>query len=393
MKVLLNTIILIGAIALGAGAAIADDGDKYAYVLGSDYEPDVAFDQDNGWALQLGFGKEMNRWLNLEGYFRLNRADGTPSFSNDALGADLQFVLFRDSKIQPYVFAGVAYQRASVDGLDSTTDTTLDSGAGIRAKIFGKSDATLRLEYRYSRYDAYDLKLDDQFYSLGIQVPFGKTSPAPVIPAKPTPVPDSDGDGVNDNMDQCPNTPAGVAVDSRGCALDSDRDGVADHMDQCPDTVSGAAVDEQGCELDGDNDGVVDRLDDCPNSAPGVQVDINGCEIKEEIKLPGVNFEPSSDRLAPGAESVLNDAAASLRKNPEIKVEVAGHTDSDGAAEYNESLSARRAATVRDFLAGRGVEDNRMTIRGYGEGQPIADNATSAGKATNRRVVLRITAR
>ena len=72
---------------------------------------------------------------------------------------------------------------------------------------------------------------------------------------------------------------------------------------------------------------------------------------------------------------------------------MAGHTDSDGSAEYNEGLSARRAQTVHDYLASKGVDVSRMSVRGYGESQPIADNSTAAGKAQNRRVVLRITER
>ncbi len=163
---------------------------------------------------------------------------------------------------------------------------------------------------------------------------------------------------------------------------------MTDDKDKCPNTPAGAKVDSNGCELDSDNDGVVDRLDECPNTKPGVQVDIKGCEIKDEIALRGVNFETNSDRLLPSASSILDDAAATLRKNPTIKVEVAGHTDSDGSAAYNEGLSARRATTVRDYLAANGVAMDRMTTRGYGESQPIADNSTREGKAQNRRVVL-----
>jgi len=103
-----------------------------------------------------------------------------------------------------------------------------------------------------------------------------------------------------------------------------------------------------------------------------------------------VNFESNSDRLASGASSVLDLVAETLLKYPELKVEVQGHTDSDGAAEYNESLSYRRAQTVRDYLVSKGVDSGRMTVRGYGESEPVADNTTAAGKAQNRRVVLRI---
>ncbi|QKQ28084.1 thrombospondin type 3 repeat-containing protein [Candidatus Reidiella endopervernicosa] len=77
---------------------------------------------------------------------------------------------------------------------------------------------------------------------------------------------DSDGDGVLDDKDRCPDTPKGVAVDAVGCPLDSDGDGVVDMHDQCPDTPKGAAVDTKGCQLDSDGDGVVDMKDQCPNT-------------------------------------------------------------------------------------------------------------------------------
>src|SRR5690606_14348664 len=100
--------------------------------------------------------------------------------------------------------------------------------------------------------------------------------------------------------------------------------------------------------------------------------------------------ETNSDRLVPGTEAALDDAAATLKRYPDIRVEVAGHTDSDGSAEYNEGLSQRRALTVRDYLVRQGIDEDRLSVRGYGESQPIADNATAEGKARNRRVVLRI---
>jgi OOP family OmpA-OmpF porin len=251
-------------------------------------------------------------------------------------------------------------------------------------------------------------------YSLGLQIPFGAKKVKFVdsdgdgvadgsdrCPATPVGTPvdeygcelDSDNDGVANSKDRCPNTRAGAKVDANGCEPDTDGDGVADSGDNCPNTVRGAKVDINGCEIDGDGDGVVDRLDKCPNTPKGVQVDVAGCEIKAEIRLPGVNFESNSDRLLGGTEQVLANAAATLVKNPSIEVEVAGHTDSDGAAAYNESLSERRARTVRDYLASHGVAMNRMTVRGYGEAEPIADNGTREGKAQNRRVVLRITSR
>ncbi|MBT8108445.1 MAG: OmpA family protein, partial [Gammaproteobacteria bacterium] len=201
---------------------------------------------------------------------------------------------------------------------------------------------------------------------------------------------DSDGDGVKDSVDQCPGTPRGVPVDANGCPNDSDGDGVSDDMDECPGTPAGEPVDEKGCELDDDGDGVVNRLDECPGTPEGTPVDKRGCEIKGDYVLEGVNFESNSDRLRPGATGILDGVVETLLKYPEIAFEVQGHTDSDGSAEYNESLSSRRAQTVHDYLASKGVEVSRMTVRGYGESQPIADNSTTEGKAQNRRVVLSV---
>ncbi len=94
---------------------------------------------------------------------------------------------------------------------------------------------------------------------------------------------DSDGDGVVDDIDQCPNSLADAIVDLNGCAdsqLDIDNDGVTDDLDQCPATPTDETADTTGCspsQLDTDNDGVTDDLDQCPNTPPGVTVDANGC--------------------------------------------------------------------------------------------------------------------
>ena len=82
--------------------------------------------------------------------------------------------------------------------------------------------------------------------------------------------------------------------------------------------------------------------------------------------------------------------AATLYKNPDVRVEVAGHTDDQGSAGYNQGLSERRAKTVRDYLIKLGIAEERLTWRGYGEAEPIADNSTGDGREQNRRVVLRI---
>lgn len=201
---------------------------------------------------------------------------------------------------------------------------------------------------------------------------------------------DSDGDGVADALDQCPNTPAGARVDAKGCELDSDGDGVVDRLDRCPGTPAGTKVDGNGCPLDSDRDGVPDAKDRCPNSAPGAKVDANGCDLPKVIILRGVNFDNDSADLRPDALTTLDKAVSTLKANPGVRVEVAGHTDSRAADAYNQSLSERRARAVLDYFVAQGVDAGRLTWAGYGEAQPIADNSTEAGRQSNRRVELRI---
>jgi OOP family OmpA-OmpF porin len=200
---------------------------------------------------------------------------------------------------------------------------------------------------------------------------------------------DSDGDGVVDRLDECPGTPAGAVVDERGCEPDSDGDGVPDSRDRCPGTPAGAKVDENGCELDSDGDGVVDSMDKCPNTPAGTPVDKFGCELAQDYKLEGVNFEFDSAILTADSKTTLEAALVIMKRNADDKIEIAGHTDSQGAADYNQGLSERRAQAVADYLIANGANGNNISVKGYGESQPVADNATEAGRAANRRVELR----
>lgn len=105
--------------------------------------------------------------------------------------------------------------------------------------------------------------------------------------------------------------------------------------------------------------------------------------------LQGVNFANDSDYLSPTAESILQEAATALKSMPDQPYLVAGHTDSNASDAYNLDLSQRRANRVRNRLVDLGVPPSQLTVRGYGESQPIADNSTAAGRAENRRVEIR----
>ena len=197
---------------------------------------------------------------------------------------------------------------------------------------------------------------------------------------------DSDGDGVPDKKDKCPGTPKGTAVNAAGCPLDSDGDGVPDSRDQCPGTPAGTKVDAKGCplDLDSDGDGVVDSRDRCPGTPKGAKVNTVGCWV-----LANVFFDTNKADIKPEMRSGLDEALQVLQGNPTLRIEVQGHTDSDGSESYNQNLSERRAGSVAAYFRQQGIAADRVTSKGYGESQPIADNSTRQGKAQNRRVELR----
>ena len=328
-------------------------------------------------------------------------------------------VFYRDGRVNPYLTLGFGKVNAKGDFTDET-ENSVSYGLGLLFELAksesGSQTVQMRAEMGARRgmgHSAEPRNPVDYVAGLGLQMSFGgKTAPrifdtdgdgvtddldkCPGTPAGTAvdssgcPLPqDDDGDGVTNDVDKCPNTPAGAKVDANGCELDADGDGVVDGRDQCPNTPAGAKVDERGCELDTDGDGVVDSQDKCPDTPKGDRVDASGCSFKTEIKLPGVVFETNKAELLPESLPVLEGAIATLKRYPDLKVEVAGHTDSRGSDAYNLDLSARRAATVLKYLQDGGVT-NAMTSRGYGERQPVASNNNDEGRQQNRRVVLRV---
>jgi len=297
-----------------------------------------------------------------------------------------------DESWNPYVVLGAGFADFESNGSSIRSagtnhdETRVNLGAGVRYNI--SDSVSLRGDLR--EFHGIDESTFDTQVSLGLSFAFVRTkaTPAPVLPA------DSDNDGVPDTSDQCPGTPAGAKVDSTGCEPDADMDGVADVRDACPDTPRGADVDSRGCELDSDNDGVVNSADRCPNTTAGAEVDETGCEgITETIETfeIEVQFPTNSAEIGDTYDDEIRRVANFLNEHPETIVEIAGHTDSMGKADYNLTLSHRRAAAVAVRLTDElGVDPDRVRSVGYGEAQPVASNATSAGRAANRRVEARI---
>ncbi|MEZ5360695.1 MAG: OmpA family protein [Candidatus Zixiibacteriota bacterium] len=202
---------------------------------------------------------------------------------------------------------------------------------------------------------------------------------------------DSDGDGILNGLDDCPQTPRSAIgfVDIYGCPIDSDFDGVPDFEDQCKDGPEGALVDEFGCPLDTDGDGIFDGLDDCPDTQPGVDVDARGCIdvsfIRKSI-IVNVDYEPGSFEIDARTKERLQPLIKKLLILTHVKITINGYTDNIGPAEANQTVSQRRANRMRDWLVTQGIATERMTAVGKGETNFIASNQTAEGRARNRRL-------
>ncbi len=219
---------------------------------------------------------------------------------------------------------------------------------------------------------------------------------------------DTDRDGIDDATEVDTGTdPTSRDSDNDGLPdgrEDANRNGVLDESETDPrraDTDGGGMsdADEVGDasqdpryrgDDDRDGDGVPNPLDQCPGTEEGTEVDGAGCPaLADRMTLEGVRFRTNRADILPESEPVLERALEMLRRNPEVRVEIGGHTDSRGSARRNRRLSLRRAEAVRDWLVAHGLDRDRVEVRGYGSEQPVADNDTAEGRARNRRIEFR----
>jgi outer membrane protein OmpA-like peptidoglycan-associated protein len=280
--------------------------------------------------------------------------------------------------MKTYGVIGAGFMKTDT-GVSDSSNLLVNVGVGLMKDMTEKG-MKIRADIRY-RLDmddesvATEDKFSDMMLNVGLVIPFGdekkpQATPVAAVVAKNT---DSDKDGVLDANDYCLNTAAGVKVDDKGCEI--------------PKKVEAPVVTKP---MDSDNDGIADNLDECPNSASGVRVDSKGCELQSSFVLKGVNFITGSNVLTPESRNVLNDVAATLIKNSDVKVEVAGYTDNVGRADANQRLSLKRAESVKAYLVSAGVKAEQMTAKGFGDSNPIADNSSTDGRAQNRRVELHV---
>jgi outer membrane protein OmpA-like peptidoglycan-associated protein len=213
--------------------------------------------------------------------------------------------------------------------------------------------------------------------------------------------PDTDGDGLTDSVDSCVLEPEDrdQYLDEDGCPdIDNDLDTILDKDDKCPNDPEDpdGYEDEDGCpDLDNDKDTVPDLKDQCPNEIGSTTKEPLGCPTKPalvvvtdcEVKITQqIHFEYNKATIRRESYPVLDAVVEVLQKNPDIKIEVQGHTDNRGSAAYNKKLSDRRAGSVMKYLVSHGVEAGRLTSRGYGFDRPLVPNTSPQNMALNRRV-------
>ena len=206
---------------------------------------------------------------------------------------------------------------------------------------------------------------------------------------KGCPVPDEDGDGINDENDKCPN--AEGTLQYRGCPVpDTDKDGIPDDKDPCP-TVAGLPA-YKGCAIpDTDNDGVNDELDQCPNIA-GIAGN-NGCEdLQPKLNSIAAALKFDIGQVNINAKSLqgLDSLVQIMTQYPTTSLIITGHTDNTGTKKINDRLSLLRAKKVQAYLVKKGLAENRTSLIGLADTQPIASNTNKEGRTQNRRVDLTI---
>jgi OOP family OmpA-OmpF porin len=272
------------------------------------------------------------------------------NWSNNTVGAAVRFYAGDWNAWRPYLLAGVMgshHHGRHGNGWSPAAEL----GGGLSKTITDSSDFRVEAGYRYdwdNKSQPVQSGYGDWFLGFSIVSRFGPAAAAPVAAVAATP-------------------PADCST------MDSDHDGVNDCDDKCPNTAAGTIVGPDGC----------------PQK---VVIDLRGVNFKFDRPKKGETniakslAEPSADSIA-----VLKQAIDTLQRYPQVKVMVAGYTDSKGTDEYNQSLSERRASIVYNYLTSHGIDASRLEGPiGHGESNPIGDNATDAGRAQNRRTELQV---
>jgi OOP family OmpA-OmpF porin len=358
---------LLGGLCVAQAASAQDFDDRWYLTgdIGYNHQ-DSSRDTENAMFAAIGLGKFINRNWSLDGQLNWQNPKANRNedlwWSQYGVSLDLRRHFIAEGRNwNPYILMGLGYQRAeeeydnfpNPDSPGQREDGHLAGkfGLGLQGDL-GRVGIRTELAARFDMdgnscdtttvgcLDSGNSNFTDVLASVGVVIPLG---PEPMAPVAPAPV--------------APN-----------CA-----------------------------DMDSDGDGVNDCDDKCPGSQAGQTIGPDGCPVPVSIDLKGVNFDFDKSTLRPDAVAILNEAIEILKRYPDLKVEVAGHTDSIGTDAYNQGLSERRARAVYDYLTSNGIDAARLVgPNGYGESRPIAPNTNPdgsdnpEGRALNRRTELNV---
>lgn len=313
-------------------------------VFGIDTDTVRLTDDGVGFRINYGWGKHDHlKWEAQFAQTALETGAGAGTdFYQSLFGVDVSW-RFRDAtQWQPYLLLGlgVVYDDVTPDTADDTNGFA-NAGLGLLTPPLSSNNIRMRFDARYV-HDEFAGGVQDIHYGLGIEIPLWQ-------------------ERVVERIVEVEKVVYRDVPVVQPAAVDSDFDGVADSADRCPSTLRGARVDAAGCAIQA-----------------------------QVIVLNGIQFSSDSARLLAGSNTQLNAVAKAMLSQPNMRVEIAGHTDSTGGFVHNQTLSARRANAVRNQLINRGIASHRLEARGYGESNPITENNTAEGRAQNRRVEFRV---
>lgn len=376
----------------------------------------------------VGLSKYVGSGFSVGARGSLNRISKLGDVSVDdlshyALDGTIRYNFIKNTVVDPFVEIGGGYT-----WIDEIGAGTVNGGVGVNIWFTENLGLTLQTSYK-NAFEDYGVT---HFQHLaGLSIKFGgtdtdgdgiydKDDACPEVAGLEAfnGCPDADGDGIEDSKDSCPNE-AG-SKEMNGCP-DADGDGVADKDDACPNEAGLAAL--AGCP-DADGDGIADKDDACPNEAGPAEnkgcpwpdtdgdgvldkddlcpdtvgtVANQGCpELTEAVQKALNNyaktilFDTGKSSIKAESTAVMVDIIGILKEYPNAKFTVEGHTDSVGSAKLNQSLSESRALSVKEFLVDQGIEEFRLSAVGYGEEKPIATNNTRSGRTQNRRVEINL---
>lgn len=375
-------------------------------------DADVAEDGVNGFGFDVGLTAKPWHWVSLGAALR----DLATEIGSDEQANNVPMNLRLGAAMTPLCGLTMAFD---LDHVEDASDLQWHAGGEFAFPVSEDIGAALRLglndgdltagfgfgvslvEFNYAFIDEPEDFMGSS-HRVGVTLNFGEKKGGCGHPFAGAPRGgDADLDGIPDSKDACPGAAEDFDgfEDSDGCPdVDNDGDGIYDVNDDCPNRAEDfdGFQDMDGCpDVDNDGDGILDAQDKCPNAAETINGldDADGCpdEMPLSLRIANINFRFNSAEFS-GADPlpILDDVVALMKKNPEMKINIVGYTDSVGQDGYNMQLSLRRAQAVKRYFEDGGIAGERMLIEGRGEEHPIDTNDSESGRARNRRIEFHI---